>query len=249
MRWPCKSVLTRAIRLLPPWLRYPLTVLLFWPTVAINRFVCWRFPAARRLWDRVPGTTILVGSVPCRAADVRALAEREGVRGVVNLCREWDAHAALYGALGLARCWAPTIDFDAPTLAETLRAVAFIKDFADRGETVLVHCKAGRGRSVCVALAYLVLHRGLAPREADALIRRARPHISKKWHLPLLAKIARIAAGARRADALGGEDASGAPAGADGVAGAADAADAADASPRAAESDTAGLVRRVSPPR
>lgn len=186
-----KVSLTRTIRLLPDSVRYPLTVLLFWPTVAINRFVCHFFPASRRLYDRVH-PFMIVGSVPCARADVDALFA-DGVRGVVNLCKEWDANAALYRELGIAQVVAPTIDFDAPTLPETLRCVAFIRERVERRETVFVHCKAGRGRSVCVALAYLVLHEGLSPKEADTALRRTRPHISKKWHLPLLSVIARMA--------------------------------------------------------
>ncbi len=183
-----KISLTRIARWLPSSVRYPLTVLLFWPTVLINRVFCFLFPSKRRLWDRVHSNVVL-GSVPCSTSDVDALVEKERVTSFVNLCREWDANAALYKRRGLSSLHAPTIDFDAPTLDDTLRCVAFIHERAKKGESVYVHCKAGRGRSVCIVLAYLVLHEGLSPKEADARIRKTRPHISKKWHLLLLTHI------------------------------------------------------------
>lgn len=198
--WPMLKIsLTRFARWLPGSVRYPITVLLFWPTVLINRVFCYFFPSKRRLWDRVH-PTIVLGSVPCLAADVDALVGKEHVTSFVNLCREWDSNAALYKRRGLSSAHAPTIDFDAPTIEETLRCVDFIHERAKKGESVFVHCKAGRGRSVCIVLAYLVLHEGLSPKEADARIRKARPHISKKWHLPLLTEIA------RRAEANATED-------------------------------------------
>lgn len=181
------------IKSFPLWLRYPVTALAFWPSALKTRLIYLIWPEYRALWSRVPGTLVVVGTVPLWASDVRKL-HSEGVRTVVNLCREWENHKDLYALLGITTIYIPTVDFDPPSLADTLRGVEAIAAAVARGESTYVHCKAGRGRSVCVVLAYLILHNGLSPRGADALIRSGRPHISKKWDLPLFTEIQRIAA-------------------------------------------------------
>ncbi len=47
----------------------------------------------------------------------------------------------------------------------------------ERGGTVYVHCKAGRGRSASVCMAFLIKHRALSPRAAQRLLTQARPHV------------------------------------------------------------------------
>lgn len=163
---------------LPESARYALSVVAFVPTALLNRVTC--ALSTRRLWDRVDGTIVL-GSAPFFEADVRALCREEAVRGVVNLCREWRWHSALYRSLGIAELYVPTIDYDYPSLATVVSAATFIRAHEARGESVYVHCKAGRGRSTVVVLCYLVLFRGMTPQEADAAVRAARPCISLKW--------------------------------------------------------------------
>lgn len=210
-RYVCASFMRAikgCIRALPEWVRYPLTLVLFWPTVFYIRFLTHPRVLIRDHYTRI-SPAIVLSSLPT-APMVRELHERERLRGVVNCCREWDALArsgGLYERLSppVTSCWVPTVDFEAPTLAHTLRAVAFIREHAERGDSVLVHCKAGRGRSVCIVLAYLVLHEGLSPRQADALVRARRPIVSKKWHLPLLQSVAALAAEQRSGGDSGGK--------------------------------------------
>lgn len=178
-RHAAKAAFRAAVAALPAEVRYVLSVLAFWPTALLNRAVC-AVTNRRRLWDRVDGTLVL-GSVPLLAADVRALHRDLGVRGVVNMCREWRWHAPLYAGLGVDELHVPTIDYDLPTLAGVVSAAAFIRAHEARGESVYVHCKAGRGRSTAVVLCYLVLFRGMTPQAADAVVRAARPQVSVKW--------------------------------------------------------------------
>jgi protein-tyrosine phosphatase len=44
-------------------------------------------------------------------------------------------------------------------------------------KNVYVHCKAGRGRSVAVVLAYLVKWQGLSAEEAQKVVHSVRPHV------------------------------------------------------------------------
>ena len=197
------GVLVELIRQLPLFLRYPLTLLLFWPSILLNRIYCHLFPVKRRLWDKVH-PHIVLGSAPVLPSDVARLRESLGVTAIVNTCWEWGGDPQLYAQLGLRFCHAPTLDFEPPAWRDTLRAVEVMREVALAGGTVFVHCKAGKGRSVCVVLAYLVLHEGLSARQADAAIRAKRPHIASKWGTPLLQAVEGLAASsAPRAGGLG----------------------------------------------
>lgn len=178
------KLVSQLIRQIPDPIRYILTIIAFWPTVIYHRLFCYFFPEKRQLWNYITPNVIL-GSVLVRDSEIHQLAKVENVRGVVNLCREWNESEELYNSLNVRQLYLPTIDFDAPTIENALKGAHFIADCVSRNETVYVHCKAGRGRSTCVVLAYLVVFCSLSPQEADALIREKRPNISKKWHLPL----------------------------------------------------------------
>lgn len=59
-----------------------------------------------------------------------------------------------------------------PHLVE--RAVDFINATISSGRRVLVHCHAGRSRSVCIIARYLAIQEHYSPEQAIARIRRVR---------------------------------------------------------------------------
>lgn len=57
--------------------------------------------------------------------------------------------------------------------------MAFVHDQVDRQHnTTYVHCKAGRGRSTVIVVAFCMQHRGMSLDEAIAFVRSKRPHVS-----------------------------------------------------------------------
>lgn len=151
--------------------------LLFWPTLGWNLLLNKLIGAQRRWWDRVDGSVIL-GALPFRQ-DVPALYEA-GVRAVVNTCEEYAGPVEEYSRLGIEQMRMPTTDFTPPRLADVRRAVAFIASKADRGETVYVHCKAGRARSATVVACWLMYRYRITAHEAASRLRQVRPHIVKE---------------------------------------------------------------------
>lgn len=61
----------------------------------------------------------------------------------------------------------PLIDGPGNSRADVVEAVEFVRDCAGAGDRVLVHCHAGRSRSVCVVAAWLIAKTGR--RRAEAL--------------------------------------------------------------------------------
>ena len=137
-----KVAFRRLVLTFPAEMRFLGSLLLFWPTICANRLYCWLFPSRRRLFDRISSSVVL-GVAPVMAADVLALHKHEGVRGVVNLCREWPAvaHADLYASLNVAHRHLPTIDYDIPLWCDILTALRLMRAVEKAGGSSLVHCK------------------------------------------------------------------------------------------------------------
>ena len=165
---------------LHPEIKYLLTIIAFWPSVVINRAYCYLYPEKRRLYDRIT-PTVLLGSVPLHR-DIQTL-QNEKVTKVINLCREFPGHVKLYKETNIKQLHLPVIDFSVPTAHQIETGVRFLHEHHVNQKNltaVYVHCKAGRGRSTTIVLAYLLSIHNISPIEADAIIRRTRPHVSNK---------------------------------------------------------------------
>ena len=149
--------------------------LLFVPTLLWN-LLLGRVLRVRNWWDRVDEHVIL-GALPF-AADVPRLAA-VGVRAVVNTCEEYVGPVAEYAVAGIEQLRVPTTDFQPPQLADIEQAVAFMQRHIERGETVYVHCKAGRARSATVVLCWLVAAKGMTVDAAQQLLLAKRPHVKR----------------------------------------------------------------------
>lgn len=129
--WSPRRAFKAAVHSLPSEVRAALAALAFWPTVAWNRFYCAMWPSRRQLFNRVH-RAVLLGAVPLSGGELVALRDGEGVRGIVNMCREWDRHRRVAAGLGLRYQHLPTIDYDVPTLEDCLAGAEFVHEHACR---------------------------------------------------------------------------------------------------------------------
>ncbi|MEM9587622.1 MAG: dual specificity protein phosphatase family protein [Planctomycetota bacterium] len=136
-----------------------------------------RILKVRNWWDAVDDR-VLVGARPF-PSDVQSLHDA-GVRAVVNTCEEYAGPIKEYGRIGLEQLHIPTTDFTHPSLVDVQRAVEFVQRFAEAGDKVYIHCKAGRARSATVAICWLMKYRGLTPQQAQQQLLTARPHINPR---------------------------------------------------------------------
>lgn len=111
---------------------------------------------------------------------------KAGLGAVVDCRAEGRDPEFLLDRLGIRFLHLPTPDahdFDDEAVA---RGVAWIEAQRAAGRRVLVHCRAGKGRSVLLSAAALA-HRGVSPDEALALIHMKRPIVT-----PTPGQIARL---------------------------------------------------------
>ena len=149
--------------------------MLFLPTLAWN-VALGRIFSVRNWWDRVD-EHLIIGALPF-SSDAAPLAG-EGVTAVVNTCEEYAGPVRAYERLGIVQLRLPTIDFTPPSLESAKRGVAFICEQIEKGGTVYVHCKAGRGRSATIVACWLMRTKGISPAEAQAWLSDKRPHVNQ----------------------------------------------------------------------
>ncbi|TYZ68253.1 hypothetical protein PybrP1_005289 [[Pythium] brassicae (nom. inval.)] len=142
----------------------------------------------RPWWSRVE-PLLLLGALPLREKHhLLHLTQEEGVRAVVTMNEPAELLPNLFATpvtphewrdAGVAQCFGTTSDFSPPTFGTLDRCVEFVHAQVDgRGHACYVHCKAGRGRSTVVVVAFLVRHRGMVLDDALARVRAKRPHVS-----------------------------------------------------------------------
>lgn len=84
---------------------------------------------------------------------------------------------------GLPFKWIPLREFAEPDPVELEAGVAWIEDHRS-SQPLLVCCRAGLGRSVSIAIAYLCTVQGMSYQEAIALVSARRPGASPLPNLP-----------------------------------------------------------------
>ncbi|XP_030415678.1 phosphatidylglycerophosphatase and protein-tyrosine phosphatase 1 [Gopherus evgoodei] len=155
--------------------------LFFYPSL-LYTLVRERLPGSQRPWFHRIDRAVLLGALPLRARS-RRLVEEENVRGVLTLNEEYETRflccsAQEWEAMGVEQLRLSTVDLTGvPTLENLQRGVAFVLKHREYGNSVYVHCKAGRSRSATMVAAYLIQLYQWSPQEAIEAIARVRPHI------------------------------------------------------------------------
>jgi len=174
----------------PFWLKWTLTRIIFFPSLFWNIFNYYTLPAGMHDWYNRIDKYLILGALPWYQT-VPAL-YKEGVRGVINTCEEYAGPLSTYDQYGIKQLYIPVTDFTSPTAEQIEQAVSFIEKFANRGESVFLHCKAGKGRSTTVAICYLMKAHNITAQQALRIIIQCRPQVSKYvWRRPCVIEFAR----------------------------------------------------------
>lgn len=135
----------------------------------------------RKWYDRIDETVIL-GALPFRGMSDRLIKE-ENVHGVITMNEEYETRLLCpssqeWNALGVEQLRLSTVDFTGvPTLEHLQKGVEFVDKQRQMGNSVYIHCKAGRSRSATMVAAYLIERHKWSPDVARGFIAKIRPHI------------------------------------------------------------------------
>jgi len=135
-------------------------------------------------------TPVLAVGDAAMARNVEGL-QRLGVRAVLDLQAEGADGSVRLAAAAIEYLHLPVQDFTAPSMAQFDTATTWILYTSQSGRPILIHCRAGLGRSVTVAIATL-LRMGYDLSDAYKLVRQKRPGIALSD--PQVAMLRRFAA-------------------------------------------------------
>ena len=152
------------------WKRILFEVSLIWTS-----FDCWRKNYS--WWNEIT-PNIVLGAIPL-AEQADALRD-SGITAQLTMLEECETEP------GLIRMW------DCPNHHETIhapdfrgvpaemieRGVEWVRRQVEAGGKVYIHCKAGRGRSATIVVAYLMRYHGMNFAQAYAFVRERRPQIN-----------------------------------------------------------------------
>ncbi|KAK1931009.1 Phosphatidylglycerophosphatase and protein-tyrosine phosphatase 1 [Phytophthora citrophthora] len=143
----------------------------------------------RRPWWSHIEPKLILGALPLQDKNhLDQLVQTEGVKAIVTMNQPVEllpnflstpVSPAEWEGVQVVQCFGSTGDFSPPTLVTIERCVEFIHEQVDvQQHTTYVHCKAGRGRSTVVVVAFLIQYRSLTLDEAFQFVKTKRPHVS-----------------------------------------------------------------------
>ncbi len=111
--------------------------------------------------------------------DVDTLSD-EGISSIVTLNESWELLLAPdFKKHDFDHLHIPTMDYNVEVRQQDIiKAVNFIDERVSKNETCFVHCKAGRGRSVCIVASYLMYKNKINPIQALQQIQKCRPQVN-----------------------------------------------------------------------
>jgi len=148
----------------------------FYPTLLMHLARNWYWPDLYPWWHRID-PNIILGGLPF-SSDVPKLAQ-EKIIGVINCCEEYEGPVNDYKKYGIQQLRIPVIDYFPPSMEQIHFSIDFISDHCSEG-SIYLHCKAGRGRSACVAICWLMKKYNLNPEQAQEQLLAKRPVVSKR---------------------------------------------------------------------
>lgn len=139
-------------------------------------------------WDAIDDIVIL-GALPLKTFNHDKILKNEGVKHVITLLKEHE----------LIKSWfySPVIDWSSQNIKQIIISVAdyetlennqfeeginYISECEKKNEKVLVHCRAGAGRSASLVTAWIALKNGIPAGDAGKLVKAKRPQVNLNDH-------------------------------------------------------------------
>ncbi|HLI45687.1 MAG TPA: dual specificity protein phosphatase family protein [Geobacterales bacterium] len=124
---------------------------------------------------------LAASSMPHDEEDIKRIS-KEKVNAILCLAQESElpfkdikTYELLLAKYGIELKHKPIIDFSAPNLIDLNECLEWIDQQLRNGKKVMVHCRAGLGRTGTVVSCYLVKKLALSAEEAINFVRRIRP--------------------------------------------------------------------------
>ncbi len=131
-------------------------------------------------WWHFITPNLILGGIPLKNYDHTKELQRKGVKAVYAVLEDFEAKTeTFFSSPVLRKDWEKAgiryerlccEDMTAMSLKSLQVAVRFVRDAIAHGKIVYLHCKAGRGRSAMIAIAYLMREKKMSLQKALELV-------------------------------------------------------------------------------
>ncbi len=133
--------------------------------IIMSQMTCLVFFEATHKWITPIDDVVLLGVAPLSILGLPECLQAAGVKGVVNMCDEFEGPVEEYNRRGIKQLRLRTVDHVQPSVGNLIKGVKWINKYKEKGEKVYVHCKAGHGRSSALVMAWLMAQEKGSPEE------------------------------------------------------------------------------------
>lgn len=138
-------------------------------------------------WSKIEGLNLYLGAIPLKNNGHFEELQKLGITHVISVLEDFEMEAGWINTpvkhsdweeAGISVKHIPAPDFYGLNKDEIREGVKDLHEALEKGKTVYLHCKAGRGRSATVLVAYLMEHHGYTLEKAISLVKEYRPDIN-----------------------------------------------------------------------
>jgi len=132
-------------------------------------------------WNQID-QDLYLGALPLKERGDGIALKSLGISAVLSIVDsfELDLQAQDWKTVGIVNYQHIAVrDFTSPTVEQLRQAVEWIKTAREKKQTVYIHCKSGKGRSVTVVMCFLFLH-GLTSGQKFIGVAETLDHIKSK---------------------------------------------------------------------
>jgi protein-tyrosine phosphatase len=138
-------------------------------------------------WSKIEPYNIYLGALPLQNKGHFQQILDLGIHQVISVVEDFEMEDGYLNSPVKAVDWKKkgidvkqikAVDFLPLTREEIKTGIQELAESLKGGKTVYIHCKAGRGRSATIVIAYLMQHQLMSFDDAFALVQNARPQIN-----------------------------------------------------------------------
>ena len=138
-------------------------------------------------WSKIEPYNLYLGALPLNNLWHSEGISKLGVTHVLSMVEDFEMDEGWFNVPVKGQDWEKhgivnkqikAVDFLPLKQEEIEEGVKYLHSHLEKGKIVYVHCKAGRGRSASIVIAYLMKYHGFSFDQAFAFVKKQRPQIN-----------------------------------------------------------------------